>query len=221
MRARVTMVLLGAVSVLLAAETAQAQIVFMGRPGGWSFGGPRIQPISFGGFPAYSTGFAPWGYGYGAPWGYGAGAPWGGYNPYAVPWGYGGQPYTWSASPTYMPGWVGSSSVTSPQTRPTLHPALAVPPERIRAALYRPEPSNTATMELQLPAENAEVWFDDVKMTQTGRIRQFVTPALESGSYEYAVRVRWNDAGTMRELRRAVTVQPGDHVRLDFTRPAL
>src|SRR5438128_4195631 len=154
MRARVT-VLAGALFMLLVADTARAQIVVFGRPGFGTFGGPRIQPLGFGGFPGYYSGFGPGGYGYGTPGGYGYGAPlgyggygapWGGYGPYASPWAYGGgfSPYAY-AGPSYLPGWAVSSSAVSPRARPTLHPAVAVPPEKIVAALYAAE-DRTATM---------------------------------------------------------------------------
>ena len=66
--------------------------------------------------------------------------------------------------------------------------------------------------------ENAEVWFEGVRMTQTGLERHFVTPALEPGSpYTMEVRVRWNDtSGKQQSRTERIDVRAGGFQTVDF-----
>jgi uncharacterized protein (TIGR03000 family) len=76
---------------------------------------------------------------------------------------------------------------------------------------------STASVELMVPTANAEVWFDGVKMPQTGTKRQFKTPDLTPGKfYTYEVRVRWSEGGEPIEQTRTVTVQSGRQAILAF-----
>src|SRR5207237_6003453 len=121
--------------------------------------------------------------------------------------GWGGWPYSGGyESEIYFPGWTvtGSGTTTTPRRRATLAPALAVDPERINETLRRQleedkskqekgqgVSAQPAALEVTVPAADAEVWLEGVKMLSTGATRSFVSPALASGStYVYSLRVR-------------------------------
>jgi uncharacterized protein (TIGR03000 family) len=78
------------------------------------------------------------------------------------------------------------------------------------------EASNIVLINLRVPA-NAEVSIDGNKTSQTGRLRSFVTPALERGTeYSYEIRARWMNDGKPVEQTRKVNFRPGDRLTLDF-----
>jgi uncharacterized protein (TIGR03000 family) len=77
---------------------------------------------------------------------------------------------------------------------------------------------NTAHIRVLVPADNAQIWFDDAPTQQTGSVRVFDTPALEPGrSYTYQVRARWTDNGREVAETREAHIHPGDAVTVDFT----
>lgn len=101
---------------------------------------------------------------------------------------------------------------TPPPLAQTLPPPLAQTP---------PPPDNAAHLQLLVPP-SAEVLFDGGKTTQTGAIREFVSPPLTAGKvFDYAITVRYFDAaGKGITDRRVIHVRANDWFRLDFTRPA-
>ena len=154
--------------------------------------------VGFYGFP-YGYGF----YGFGYPAFYGYGYP--GFYGYGYPglYGYGsagiyGYPYPPSGYP--VPGPQGPFD-------PDAHP-LAPSPNGGRGL--------PVTVTLKVPA-NAEVWFNGAKTTQTGTVRQFQSPPVEPGAtFEYEIRVTWQQAGQPVTQTRHVTVRAGQNVDLDF-----
>jgi uncharacterized protein (TIGR03000 family) len=70
--------------------------------------------------------------------------------------------------------------------------------------------------------ENAEVQFDGGKTTQTGPVREFVSPPLTPGKvFDYTIVVHYTDAnGKVVTDRRVIHVRANDWFRIDFTRPA-
>jgi len=77
---------------------------------------------------------------------------------------------------------------------------------------------NTAHIRMKLPA-NAEVWFEGVKTSQTGSVRDFVSPPLAPGkSFDYQVRCRWTENGQRVEQTRTVTVRANAWTLVDLTR---
>lgn len=75
--------------------------------------------------------------------------------------------------------------------------------------------SNRALVNVRVPAD-ATVWFDDAKTRQTGEFRQFMSPPLEAGNYQYQVRAHWTQDGKAVDQTRTVTVQPGRQATVDF-----
>jgi uncharacterized protein (TIGR03000 family) len=78
---------------------------------------------------------------------------------------------------------------------------------------------NLAHIEVRAPAD-AEIWFGSGKTTQTGSIREFVSPPLSAGhEYTYEVRARWNDNGQEVVQTRRIDVSAGSWKTIDFTKP--
>ena len=75
-----------------------------------------------------------------------------------------------------------------------------------------PADGRAAMISLRVPAD-AEIWFDGVPTTQTGSVRQFISPPLEPGRYfTYQLRVRWTDDGRPVERTRRLTVYGGERI---------
>jgi uncharacterized protein (TIGR03000 family) len=71
-------------------------------------------------------------------------------------------------------------------------------------------------IEVRVPAD-ADIWFDDAKTTQTGTVRQFVSPPLTPGyDYTYEIRARWTEEGRRVSHTRRVSVHAGERVRVTF-----
>jgi uncharacterized protein (TIGR03000 family) len=77
---------------------------------------------------------------------------------------------------------------------------------------------NKVRVHLIVPAE-AEVWFDGERTSETGRTRDYVSPALTPGKhYSYAIRARWIENGQPVDQTRKVTVGAGAVTTVDFTK---
>jgi uncharacterized protein (TIGR03000 family) len=78
--------------------------------------------------------------------------------------------------------------------------------------------SNAVLIDVKVPA-NAELWFDDAKTSQTGSMRQFASPPLDSEhNYSYEIRARWTENGRTVERTKNITVRPGQHLAVDMQR---
>jgi uncharacterized protein (TIGR03000 family) len=77
-----------------------------------------------------------------------------------------------------------------------------------------------ASVRVRVP-EKAEIWFEGEKTSQTGAVRNFLSPALERGkNFTYEVRARWtDDAGKVVERTQQVKVRAGGRSTADFTTP--
>jgi uncharacterized protein (TIGR03000 family) len=84
-----------------------------------------------------------------------------------------------------------------------------------------PPPDNAVHLRLFVP-EDAEVYFDGAKTTQTGKVREFVSPTLSPGSrYTYRISVRYTGPdGKQVNDARDIFVRPNDWFSIDFNRPA-
>jgi uncharacterized protein (TIGR03000 family) len=155
-------------------------------------------PGFYGGFGFYYPGFGPRWYGYG-----------GGYGDY----GYSG----------YSPGYGVSYAASQPLEYQPAPDANVMPsademlPEEGRTGdAAEPEDANVAIIDLLVPAQ-AEVWFDGQKTTQTGKVREFITPSLNPDkSYRYDIKVRWTTDGKEVIRKREVEVHAGDHLGVNF-----
>jgi uncharacterized protein (TIGR03000 family) len=67
---------------------------------------------------------------------------------------------------------------------------------------------------------DAEVWFDDTRMTPTGAVRQFDSPLLKPGTrYSYTIRARWHKNGHPVTQTQRVEFTAGSHVNVSFPAP--
>lgn len=82
------------------------------------------------------------------------------------------------------------------------------------------EPSKVAYIRVRVPA-NAEIWINSQKRTQTGTVREFVTPALDPDHiYVYNVKARWTEEGGINvEKTLRVRTISGTRVTVNFARP--
>jgi uncharacterized protein (TIGR03000 family) len=73
-----------------------------------------------------------------------------------------------------------------------------------------------AEIAVSLPA-GATISFDDKPTSQTGDVRHFVSPPLETDrNYVYLVKVRWQEGGRDITRTREVEVHAGDRLNLAF-----
>src|SRR5207237_4561985 len=98
---------------------------------------------------------------------------------------------------------------------PAANPQQALPPPRPAGSF------GTARITLQVPA-NAKVWVDDLPTTQTGAVREYVTPpALEPGrTYRYTFRAQWEENGQTVTRERTVEFQAGGAVIVNLNADA-
>jgi uncharacterized protein (TIGR03000 family) len=184
--------------------------------GGYYHGGNGFHPY-YGGFhgPFYGAGlYRPYygfglglGLGLGLGYGLGGGFGYGGYAPYY------GAGYGAAVPPAvvYAPGAYGNGYGAAP--------GAALPPPNGQTQ-SPPAPDNAAHLQLIVP-DNAEVWFDGARTSQTGKVREFTSPTLTPGSnYTYKISVRYIDAkGQPVNDTRNIHVRPNDWFSIDFTRP--
>jgi uncharacterized protein (TIGR03000 family) len=81
-----------------------------------------------------------------------------------------------------------------------------------------PSPALASTsIRVQVPAQ-ARVWFDNQSTSQTGAVRDFVSPPLTPGQeYRYTVRATWSEDGHEIQRQQVVSFSAGDPVSIDFT----
>jgi uncharacterized protein (TIGR03000 family) len=217
---------LATAALSLAGGAARTAPAHGGGHGGYYHGGyyhgyhGGYHPYGYGGFhgvyygPYYGRGFYP-PLGYYRPY-YGFYRPYYAYSYGGIgfgAFGYGGYGYS---LPFY--GDYGTAPYTAAATPPASYPNPAVASAGPENA---PPPDNAAHLQLLVP-ENAQVLFDGEPATQTGRVREFVSPALTPGKvYTYNITVRSTDpAGRPVDDRRPIRVRANDWFSIDFTRPA-
>jgi len=109
--------------------------------------------------------------------------------------------------------------------RGTANSYLIASGERLRfdveptRALPAPSPlpsDSVALVDVHVPAD-ANLWFEGVRMAQSGTTRRFVSPPLVPGQgYNYEVRASWTENGQEVSRDRTVHVQAGDRVDVDL-----
>jgi len=114
--------------------------------------------------------------------------------------------------------WAARQIVPQPRMRSTLEPALpisAVVPAKYETAIDE----TAAHIQVRLPRADAQVWFQGGATTQTGLLREFVSPALTAGgTYTYTIQASWLDGGKERIEKQKVSVTPGARVLVDFAK---
>jgi uncharacterized protein (TIGR03000 family) len=192
--------LLAAAVLLMTAGESHAQ---RGRGFGGRWGG-GWGSYGWGGYGGYGWGYPRYG-GYG--WGYPSYGYYGGYSyPY-----YGNYAYS---VPYYADTWVPYQDYSSYATPATATYQSFYPQDQQAN-------SNTATVMVKVPTQDAQVFFDGQATNQRGMNRNFTTPALTPGkTYGYEVRATWTgplDAPVTQT--RTIQVTPGQRTIVDFTQP--
>ena len=230
----------GALALLLtAAGAAPAQVAFFpaGFGGTGAVFGPRggffFPGGGYGGYGGYNPSFY---------------RSYGGYSPYYNQQSY-YPSYTevYATTPMYygaasLPGYAGyNARLASPSPDTALRAATGVgaaayetqnypilspnytssypvsPPLSVVAAMTD-KSAGAARVEVHVP-DDAQLWFDGQKTTQTGTERFFTSPGLEAGeTYVYDVRAVWTQDGKAVDQMKKVTVHAGDRVVVDFLR---
>jgi uncharacterized protein (TIGR03000 family) len=92
-------------------------------------------------------------------------------------------------------------------------PAPAEPKiEEMPAPKPAAQSGSAAEIDLTVPAD-ANVWFQGIKIKQTGLVRMLVTPPLKSGrAYSYEIRAAYMENGREVTTVRNLTVRAGDRL---------
>jgi len=109
-----------------------------------------------------------------------------------------------------------------PRIRQAMYPAVAVSPgsdllrQKLGPAGSKGEAP--ASIEVVVPNADAKIWFQGQETRRSGKVREFESPRLASGSsYAYEVRAQWMDGDQPVTQTRTVPVRAGERVRVDFT----
>src|SRR5262249_32300789 len=79
---------------------------------------------------------------------------------------------------------------------------------------------NAVLIGLRVP-ENAEIWIDGQKTTETGTFREFMTPALQPDQkFAYDIKARWIENGQEVVRDRKIDFYAGDRVMVNLLAPA-
>jgi uncharacterized protein (TIGR03000 family) len=77
-------------------------------------------------------------------------------------------------------------------------------------------PAGAALIIVKIPSE-AQLWFDDLKTSQGGSYRRFLTPPLPNGrNFHYTLRVRWQIQGVELTRVENILVAPGGTYTVNF-----
>jgi uncharacterized protein (TIGR03000 family) len=101
-----------------------------------------------------------------------------------------------------------------PPSGPLINPTINLSVNNGASTAPRP-----ADVEVRVPSD-AVLWFEGVRMKQTGSQRSFISPPLQPGKeYKYNVRIQWTENGQPVEQTRTIIVRAGEQVQVDFTQP--
>jgi uncharacterized protein (TIGR03000 family) len=185
--------------------------------------GARFGTSNYGGYRPGFYGVSPLGYPYGGS-GVGLGLGYGNagnYGRFPGSYGYYGNPgYSSSPGNPYYstPGYYGTpSGMVGMQAYPNAMSGMG--PNAQSQSMYAPA-ANAAQITVMLPPD-AQLWIDSQQSTQTGPMRQIVTPAtLESGkTYHYTLKAQWTENGQPVVREKPVDFQAGSQVTVDLTKP--
>jgi uncharacterized protein (TIGR03000 family) len=164
-------------------------------------------------YPGY---YSSWNYPY---YGYGDSYDLGDYPYY----GYSERPYytygTFTSQPYYFGSGIKPDSTSSAGSSNATSVAPPVRDDSAAVPAAGPAHDDTAHVEVFVRPD-AQVWFENRPTTQTGSVRNYVSPPLDpKRSYTYDIRARWNENGHEVEQTRIVDVHAGGQVAVDFGTP--
>lgn len=105
-----------------------------------------------------------------------------------------------------------------PPYRPWIQWQATPPPEALQQQIVLPD-TECCHIGLRVP-DDAEVFIEGKKTTQTGMVREFVSPPLAPGEmYLYTFRARWKNKGKTVEQSQHVQVRSGSRAEIVFPVP--
>jgi len=184
--------------------------------GGFGYGGFGLGYGYYGGYGAYSGGY-PYGFGYST-------TPY-----YGIPYGYGAGDlyYNYPAYPGYCPpapAVPGTLPPVSPSLDLSVNGAPVMPPSTAATTLTMlVDPAshrtsdNDVTLIVHTPPE-AIVWINDLKTSQAGPYREFVSAGSAPGRiYTFHVRAQWTTPdGSSIVISRTASLVAGEKRTIDF-----
>jgi uncharacterized protein (TIGR03000 family) len=102
---------------------------------------------------------------------------------------------------------------------PIYQPVAGTTPIQGRQAFYGPQGgNNSGWLDIRVPAGTVEVFINDVRTTQPGTNRLFITPALDPQKDNvYEIKAKWTGQnGQPIEKSKEIKIQPGQRVVIDF-----
>jgi uncharacterized protein (TIGR03000 family) len=124
-----------------------------------------------------------------------------------------------SVPPISVPGEDGLPVLVNPGIPPTslnLPPGVVPAPLPVLNAVPAGSEARPATIRVVVP-QNAEVWLEKEKTSQTGTDRAFVLPPLATGKlHVYTVRAAWTENGRAVEQVRVVGIKAGETAKVNF-----
>jgi uncharacterized protein (TIGR03000 family) len=133
----------------------------------------------------------------------------------------GGVGGSYAPAPRYTPGyWTTYYPPFLTAPAPVVPQASALPQEVYTLTSEERNPG-AALIDVRVPRASAELWVSGTKTRQHGTLRFFVSDDLKPKTqYDFPITVRWLENGETQKRTRIIPVRPGDHVVVDFTRPA-
>jgi len=81
---------------------------------------------------------------------------------------------------------------------------------------YPPQDENVVHINVRV-TPSAEIWFEGEKTSQTGSLRQFTSPPIDSDrECTYTIRARWTEGGREVDRTRSVSFHAGDQLTVNF-----
>jgi uncharacterized protein (TIGR03000 family) len=120
--------------------------------------------------------------------------------------------YTYGVTPTT---YYDQAPFMNPDVAPPGFTTLTARPRTSAELVANPR---TARIDVLVPNTEAELTFDNTRLTVPGTRREFITPPLvPGGKYVYNVRVTWMDDGVLRPRDKNVFVEAGDRMVVDLS----
>jgi uncharacterized protein (TIGR03000 family) len=140
--------------------------------------------------------------------------------------GYWGSQHGWTNYPFGLNDYGLNYHFTAPTTiryaayeAPQGFPSPPPVPDTVSASTSGAPEDNAAHLQVRVPA-GADLWFEGVRMPQTGEMREFTSPELTPGKgYVYDVRARWTEDGRVVDRTRTVRVRANKWTEVDMTQP--
>jgi|GEM_PF-1939785 len=214
---------LGMLALLILPDVAHAQRRGGGGRGGESSRGGNWGGGGWGGERGWGGGYnRGWGGDFGRGYGYGSGFGYG-YPGYYGSRYNGGYSYPYSSyygnyDSGYQPYDSGSQPYYTYEQNSSPYYDYTNADQRSMDGSNTGRSNNAVSLRVMVPDANAKVWVEGQETRQRGTDRLFISPPLEHGkSYNYTVKVQWNQDGREVTREKTVPVQAGQQAVANFS----